>query len=289
MRIIDKLDEMTETARGWLTGGSVGFVPIMSVFGLHEGHRSLIQAAREDSEISIVSLPITPLPLDTYTNQAHYPHDLTRDLQFLRNTGVDAVFILHPEDLYPAEFSTSVSLTGPLTKRLEGMQSSIAIREFTTLMTKLFLLVRPDVAYFGQKDAQQAALLRQLVRDLNVDVRLSILPTVRESSGLAMSSRNLKLSRTERQAAAMLYQALLLGKSLIEGGEYRASSIENAITHCIASEPLISLKYVAICDPDTFIAVEDITPGTLLAIGAFVGNVLLADNITWTSKGHWQT
>jgi pantoate--beta-alanine ligase len=289
MRIIEQLDEMTETARGWLTGGTVGFVPILSVFGLHDGHKTLVQAARESCEISIVSIPATPFPFVRNVPPSQYPRDLSRDLHFLSNTGVDAVFISHIQDLYPSEFSTYVNLTGPLAKRLEEMKGAIAVREFATLMTKLLLLVRPDVAYFGQKDAQQIAVIRQVVRDLNIDVRLSILPTVRESNGLAMSSRNLKLSWTERQAATIIYQSLLRSKAQIEKGERRARVIEQAIEECIITEPLVSLRYIAICHPDTFIPVSEIHPGTLLAIGAQVGNIHLADNILWARDGQWHT
>ncbi len=283
MRIIDNLDEMTETARGWLTGGAVGFVSIMS--DLHEGHRTLIQAAREACEISVVSILENSLQLDASEAGAQ-PRDLLHDLHLLGSIGVDIVFTPRIEDMYPPDFAIYVTPIGPLEQRLRQIRG-ISVRRFATTMMKLFQLIRPDIAYFGLKDACKVAVIRQLVRDLNIDVNLSMLPTAREKNGLAISSRNAKLSPTERQAASVLYRALLAGKALIEQGERRPFMIERAITELVATVPAVTLEYVMICQCDTLAEVQVIVPGTLLSVGAQVGGIQLADNIMWTSDGLW--
>jgi pantoate--beta-alanine ligase len=285
MRIIDRLDEMTETARGWLSGGSVGFVPIIS--SLHEGHRALVQAARAECEITVVSIILLPLKMNTGNSGTIYPRDLSRDLQFLSNMGVDIVFVPPPEELYPQQLATYVALSGPLAQRLEQRSDAATIREFATVMTKLFLLVRPDIAFVGQKDAQQVAVMRQTVHDLNIDVNLRVLPTVRESSGLALSSRNLRLSWTERQIASVLYQALLTGKALIEKGEMRADVIKEAISKHAAAEPLVQIQAITIAQQDTLAETVQIVPGTIIIIEAQISDVYLTDNILWNSNGQW--
>jgi pantoate--beta-alanine ligase len=285
MRIIDRLDEMTETARGWLSGGSVGFVPIIS--SLHEGHRALVQAARAECEISVVSIILLPLKMNTGNSGTVYPRDLSRDLQFLSNMGIDVVFVPPPQELYPQQLATYVALSGPLAQRLEQRSDADTIREFATVMAKLFLLVRPDIAFVGQKDAQQVAIIRQIVHDLNIDVNLRVLSTVRESSGLALSSRNLRLSWTERQVASVLYQALLTGRALVEKGEQRAEVIKDAITRHATTEPLVQVQAITITRPDTLAELAQVAPGTIIVIEAQIGDVYLTDNILWDSNGQW--
>ena len=285
MRIIDRLDEMTETARGWLSGGSVGFVPIIS--SLHEGHRALVQAARAECEITVISIILVPLRMNTDSTGNSYPRNLSRDLQFLSNMGVDVVFIPQPDELYPQQLSTYVMLSGSLAQYVEQRSDASTIREFATVMTKFLLLVRPDITFVGQKDAQQVAIMRQIVRDLNIDVSLRVLPTVRESSGLALSSRNLRLSWTERQVGSVLYQALLTGRALIEKGEARAEVIKEAIARHVATEPLVQVLGITIAQPDTLAELAQIVPGTIFVIEAKIGNVYLTDNILWNSSGQW--
>lgn len=285
MRIIHTLDEMTETARGWLAGGSVGFVPTMGY--LHQGHLSLVEAARTECEISVVSIFVNPLQFSSREEFAQYPRDLTRDIQLLRTAQVDVVFAPREEDFYPPDFSTLVTLSGPLAERLEGTNNREYMRGMATAITKLLQLVRPDVAYFGQKDIQQFTVVRRLVRDLNIDVHLRSMPTVRESDGLAFSSRNHRLLPNERKAASALYRALLHGKTLIEGGELNPSVIEQAMAAIITAEPSISLSYVAVWHPDTFEPLQQIVPGTMLAIAASFGGIRLVDNIIWSGDDHW--
>jgi pantoate--beta-alanine ligase len=286
MRIIHNLDEMTETARGWLAGGSVGFVPTMGY--LHEGHLSLIRAAQQECEISIAGIFVNPLQFERSEDLARYPHDPERDLQLLSTAGVDVVFIPRAEDIYPSDFSTFVVPSAPLTGRPKGVNAQVYIRGVATVMTKLFQLVRPDLAYFGQKDAHQVAVVRRLVRDLNIDIGLRILPTVRESDGLAMSSRNHLLLPAERQAANILYRALMAGKALIDGGERHSSVIEKAMRDMVATELLASLDYTAVCHPDTLSELQEVMPRTLLTIGVRVGGTFFVDNFVWLSDRHWQ-
>ncbi|MFL5628196.1 MAG: pantoate--beta-alanine ligase [Ktedonobacteraceae bacterium] len=285
MRIIHNLGEMTETARGWLAGGSVGFVPTMGF--LHAGHMSLVQAAKQDCEISVVSIFVNPIQFDAQEDLVRYPRDLERDLRLLDDINIDVVFIPRAEDIFPPDFSTYVVPSGPIMKRLESLSSPVYIRGVATVITKLFQLVRPDVAYFGQKDAQKIAIVRKLVQDLNIDVTLRILPTVRESDGLALTSQNYLLSPSERQAVQGLYRALLAAKSLVEQGERRPHVVSQAMTDIINGEPLLTLNYAVVCHPDTFNPINVIQPGTVLALAASVGSIRLVDNITWLENGQW--
>lgn len=284
MRIIKSLGEMNETARGWLSGGAVGFVPTMGY--LNDGHVSLIRAAQE-CEITVVSIFVNPLQFAPPDSTDDYPRDVPRDLRLLSAENVDVVFIPSVEDLFPSGFITNVLLDGDIDERLEGTICPGYIGGVATIMTKLFQLVRPDVAYFGRKNAQQVGVVRQLVRDLNIDITLRVLPIVRESDGLALSSRNHLLSPAERQAARVLYRALLAGKALIDGGERRPSAIEQAMATVVTNEQLARLDYAAVCHADTFSEVPAVAPRTLLALAARVGSVRLIDNFLCTEDGQW--
>ena len=285
MRIIHSLDQMTQTARGWLTDGAVGFVPTMGY--LHEGHITLVQAARQECAITVASIFVNPMQFDQSEEFTHYPRDPARDLQLLRNANVDIVFIPRTEDMFPPDFSTYITPAGPIAERLESLRSPGYIRGVATAGTKLLQLVRPDKAYFGRKNAHQVVIVRKLVRDLNLDVSLRILPTVRESDGLAMSSRTHTFSPAERQAARIVYSALLAGKTLIEQGERRSQVIEKAMADLVASEPLVRLDYAVVCHPDTFLALDELTPPAMLALAAHLGTIDLIDNIVWAGNGQW--
>jgi len=287
MRIIHNLDEMTETARGWLAGGSVGFVPTMG--SLHQGHISLVQAAHQECEISVASIFVNPLQFEESDDLLSYLRDLSRDLQLLSTTNIDVVFIPRTEDIYPAGFSTFVMPTSPLwaVQPAKGTGSRIYARGVATIITKLFQLVRPDIAYFARKNAQQIAIVRQVVRDLNIDVGLRILPTVRESDGLALGSRNHFLTQPERQAASVLYRALLAGKALVDGNVRNCAEIEKAMMDLVVTEPLVNLDYVKVCHSDTLSSVDTIVPGTMLMIAAYIGKVHFIDNIIWRGGTNW--
>lgn len=284
MRIIQQVDEITETARGWLSGGTVGFVPTMG--RLHEGSLLLVRTAHQECEISVVSIFANPKQLGWDEDLG--PVCLDEDLELLKATGVDVVFIPREEDIYPPYFSTYVIPSGPLAERLEGASSPGHFRGIATSITKLLMLIRPDRVYFGQKDAQQVAIIRKLVRDFNIDVSLRVLATVRNSNGLPLSSRNSRLSPTEQRAALVLYHSLLAGKALVDQQEYRSEVIEGAIVEFVSAEPLISLEYVAICEPETFQDLPEVRPGTLLTIAAHVGTTRLVDNIFLREDGTWQ-
>lgn len=291
MRIIHDLDEMTETARGWLIAGTVGIVPTAGP--IHTGHVTLIRSSLQTCELSVVSILANPAQFGINEDQPHYAYNLTEDLQLLDRERVDVVFIPRPEDFYPTDFSTVVIPSGPVAERLEGALRPNYARGIATAMMKLFQLVRPDVVFLGQKHAQQVALIRKLVRDLNIDVSLRVLPIVRERDGLAISAQNQLLSPAERQAATILYQALLAGKAMIEKGERHPAVIEKAIAKLIATEPLVKLDYVAISDPETFehmgkkmaVNLSDL----LIMVAAQVGNTYQIDNILWKREGYWLT
>lgn len=288
MRIIYDLDEMTETARGWLAGGTVGFVPTMGY--LHHGHLSLMQAAHQECEISVASIFVNPIQFEENEELIRYPRDLTRDLQLLSNARTDVVFIPRVEDLYPPDFSTYVTPSNaPWAMQLaKGSGSLTYNRGVATVITKLFHLVRPDVAYLGQKNAPQVAIIRQLVRDLNIDVELRVLPTVRESDGLALGSRNRFFTAAERKAASVIYSALLAGKALIDTNVRNTAVIEKAMIDLLVTEPLVILDYVKVCHPDTLIDLDNVAPGTMLLVAAHIGKIHLIDNIIWFGGMNWK-
>lgn len=281
MRIIHNLDEMIETARGWLSGGSVGFIPTMGY--LHAGHVSLIQAARQECEITVVSIFVNPLQFGPGENPGDYPRNFARDIQLLEQEQVDVLFAPRPDEMYPPDFATYVHCTAPVAQRLEGAVRPEHVQGYATIITKLLQIIRPDIAYFGQKNAQHVALVRQVVLDLNIDVQLCVLPALRQSDGLALSSRNHLLTAKERRAAPLLYKALLAGKALLDQGERQLSKIEQAMSAVLATSPLLRLDYATACDPDTFTHPGNILPGLLtdllLVVAVRVGRTFLVDNL----------
>ena len=285
MRIIESLKEMTETARGWLAGGSVGFVLVKGE--LHEGHMQLIQEAQKACEISVVGLLGCCWPFATPEQRAHYQHTIQTQLQILGRYQQLVVFIPRFEEMYPARFQTLLMPSGSPIDQLSDSEKDYN-RSFVTLTVKLFHLVRPDVVYFGQKDALQIAILRQVIRDLNIDVHLRMMPTARASDGLALSSRNRLLSVVERQAATSIYAALQAGKALIMQGERRSSVIGQTMLHILQRNPLILPEHAGVYTPDTFLPVVDVTPGSILSITVNIGTVRLLDTITWLENGQWR-
>lgn len=284
MRIIHSLDEMTETARGWLAGGPVGFVPTSG--NLHAGQLSLIQTSQRECEMTVVSI-FTGREDQAYQG-AGLIYDLTRDVQFLESAQVDVVFMPRPQDIYPPAFATYVMASGPVVEHLECEQGRDHARYVATTFTRLLLLVRPDIAYFGQKSAQLIVLVRSLIHDLCIDTSLRVLPMVREGDGLALSSRNALLTPVQRQDASLLYRALLRAKTLVDQGERSASVLQRAMAETIATSPRLRLDYAAVCDASTFASLERLpAAGFLLAVAVYVDSVRLIDNIQWTSDGYW--
>lgn len=285
MRIIHSLDEMTETARGWLAGGPVGFVPTSG--NLHAGQLSLIQTSQRECEITVVSI-FTDREKQAYQGVG-LMYDLTRDVQFLESAQVDIVFIPRPQDIYPPAFATYVMASGPVVEHLECELARDHARYVATTFTRLLLLVRPDIAYFGQKSAQLIVLVRSLIHDLCIDTSLRVLPMVRAGDGLALSSRNALLTPAQRQDAPLLYRALLRARALIDQGERSASVLQRTMAEMIATSPRLRLDYAALCDASTFASLERLptAAGFLLVVAAYMDSVRLIDNIQWTSDGYW--
>ena len=285
MRIIDNLAEMSETARGWLLGGTVGCVVVMG--DVHSGYDALINVARACSEVCVVCV----LQDDRSFQEVNSPcslHGPGLDLELLRRSGTDVVFVPHRQDLFPAGFSTYVAPAIPWL----GEQQDALGREFATIMLKLCNLIHPDIFYFGQKDARYIALLKQLTRDFNLDVEVGILPTAREENGLAIANHHALLveegaSDESYEAACLLYEALLLGKSLIEQGERCAQAIKEAMRQHLASSACILRQEVFIGHAETLCTLQEIVPNTLLEVRVLVGSIALADNIVWRSDGDW--
>jgi pantoate--beta-alanine ligase len=291
MRIIYDLDEMTETARGWLAGGSVGLVHVNN--NLHAGHLALVRSSLQECQLSVVCMFDNTIQSESDETLTRIPLRLAANLQLLDQEHVDVVFIPRLHDFYLPGYSTHVVPFGPLAERLEGAIQPEYVRNVATSMTKLFQLVRPDRVYLGQKKAQQTALIRKLVSDLNIDLNIRVLPIVRESDGLAVSNHVGLLSQAERRAAPLIYRALLAGKSMLETGEHDTSVIKNVVADLIATEPLLKLDYVAICDPNTFEEMGENLganlPDLLLAVSVSVGVTRLIDNLLMNGSGFWLT
>lgn len=246
--------------------------------GLHEGHLSLVDRARAAAEWVVLSVFVNPLQFGPAEDYVGYPRDLERDRELAGARGADLVFAPTPEEMLPAPPLTRVTMR-EVTEGWEGAARPGHFDGVLTIVAKLFHIVQPDVAVFGQKDAQQAAAVRQMVADLDFPVEILVVPTVREEGGLACSSRNAYLSTDERRRANGLYSALLRARSLAEGGETDPRRIEAAICDALAKEPQIELEYAAVLDPDRFRPIERLDGPAIAAIAARVGRTRLIDNI----------
>ena len=245
---------------------------------LHEGHLSLIRAARTQSDVVAVSLFVNPLQFGPNEDLAKYPRTFERDCQLLEAEKVDLLFAPSNDDMYPPGATTFVTVEG-LSEKLCGRSRPGHFRGVTTVVAKLFHIVEPDLAFFGQKDAAQVAIIRRMVRDLNFPVRIMVCPIVREKDGLAMSSRNAYLDPQQRKQALVLYRALMRVQTLADTGERSAAQLIEAGKQVMADEPGARLDYFEIVNPDTLEAVDDISRGALVAVAAFVGNTRLIDNV----------
>lgn len=287
MRILTTLDELRQARDEWARGGDIGLLPTMGY--LHAGHLSLARAARAENEVVVASIFVNPTQFGPNEDLARYPRDLPRDTDLLASAGVDAIFAPTPETMYPAGFSTWVEPSGPLTEHLEAARRPGHFRGVATIVTKLLLVVGPTRAYFGQKDAQQVAVVRRMIADLNLPVELRVGPTIREHDGLAMSSRNVYLSPEQRAAATALYRALQAGRAASDGAEATADGVRQAMRSVIDAEPLITLDYAEVCDPDTCAPLDTPRAPALLAIAARLGATRLIDNMLLRSDGSWET
>jgi pantoate--beta-alanine ligase len=263
-------------------GKRIGFVPTMGA--LHQGHLSLVHTARSQTNFVVVSVFVNPLQFGPNEDFEKYPRTFERDRDLLAAEGVALLFAPENDAMYPPDASTFVEVSG-ITATLEGERRPGHFRGVTTVVAKLFNVVTPDVAVFGQKDAQQAAVIRKMVRDLNMDVHISVAPIVRELDGLALSSRNRYLDPQQRKSATVLCRAITRMQTLADQGEHRADALIAAGKEVLAEEPSVRLDYLAIVDPDTFDSVNDVSHGALALIAAYVGKTRLIDNMRLSSSG----
>jgi pantoate--beta-alanine ligase len=254
----------------------VGLVPTMGY--LHEGHLSLVRRARAECAAVTVSIFVNPTQFGPSEDLATYPRDLDRDLRLLADEGADLVWLPTPEVMYREGYQTWVTVE-EVTQGLEGECRPGHFRGVATVVTKLFTAVQPQRAYFGQKDAQQFAVIRQLTRDLNFPLEIVVCPTVREPDGLAMSSRNAYLSPEERQAATVLYRALSAARRAFAAGEQDADRLRGIVAELVAAEPLARLQYVSCADPESLRELRAVGHQALLSLAAFVGRTRLIDNV----------
>ncbi len=245
---------------------------------LHEGHLSLIRRAKQQCDAVLVSIFVNPTQFNSGEDFARYPRDLEKDIETLRALNVDGIFAPRDEDMFPAEFDTFVE-PGKLSAPFEGAARPGHFRGVATIVLKLFNLVQPDLAYFGQKDFQQVQVIRRMVDDLGLPVRLVICPIVREANGLALSSRNALLSPEDRQAAAALHRCLSRVDALVQAGEVRSENLLEAMREVVRTESRVTLDYLALVDPLQFEPVERVTAGTVALIAAHLGPVRLIDNL----------
>jgi pantoate--beta-alanine ligase len=256
--------------------GTVGFVPTMGY--LHEGHLALVKQARIENSAVIVSIYVNPTQFGPREDFGAYPRDLNRDLELLKGGGVDIVFVPSDDEMYPPEFSSWVDVE-KVTEQLEGAARPGHFRGVATVVAKLFNIVQPSRAYFGQKDAQQVMVIKRMVADLNMGIGIVVVPTLRESDGLAMSSRNIYLSPKERQAAMILFKALTLARQLRRGGEKDAEEIRRQMTALIQKEPLAQIDYVSIADAETLEELSSIDRPAVASLAVRIGKTRLIDNM----------
>lgn len=257
-------------------GDLIGFVPTMGF--LHEGHLSLLRRARTANDLVVLSIFINPLQFGAGEDFEEYPRDLERDASLAAGAGCDILFAPSARDMYPKDYATFVDVDR-LTSGLCGASRPGHFRGVTTVVNKLFNIVTPDRAYFGQKDAQQAIVIRRMATDLNMNLEIEVLPIVREADGLAMSSRNANLNRHEREAATVLYRSLSLAEKSIAAGERTAGSIKQLIRAAISPEPLAEIDYIAVIDAENLYELDIIENRVLIALAVRFGKTRLIDNI----------
>lgn len=278
MKIVSTIEEVRAQVKEWKKEGqSIGFVPTMGY--LHEGHMSLIDAAGENDKV-VVSIFVNPMQFGPMEDLASYPRDLEHDAKLCEEHGVDLIFHPTPEEMYGDQFYSYVDMD-VLTKELCGLSRPVHFRGVCTVVTKLFNIVTPDRAYFGQKDAQQLAVIKRMVKDLNMPLTITGCPIIREEDGLAKSSRNTYLLPEERKAALVLSRSIFLGKEMVEKGERDCKKILASMTAEIEKEPLAKIDYVKIVDLDTMQQVEKIDRGILAAIAVYIGKTRLIDNFMY--------
>ncbi|MEI7556363.1 pantoate--beta-alanine ligase [Candidatus Chlorohelix sp.] len=279
MELISSITEMARITANWRNADlQVGLAPTMGY--LHEGHLSLTNRAKMENDKVVASIFVNPLQFGPKEDFSRYPRDLEKDLMLLESAGVDAVFHPTSQEMYPENFNASVEVLG-ITDVLEGAQRPGHFKGVTTVVAKLFNIVSPHRAYFGQKDAQQVAVIKKMVRDLNFPLEIIICPTLREADGLAMSSRNVYLNADERKAATVLYHALATAKAAFENGSRQGNALRKIMDAVISSEPLAKTDYVSAANPENLREYDGLIPtgyGVLLSMAVRFGSTRLIDN-----------
>jgi pantoate--beta-alanine ligase len=277
LKIYTSIDEMRSASRAARQSGRrLGLVPTMGA--LHEGHLSLVRAARSSADIVAASIFVNPTQFGPNEDLAKYPRSFERDRDLLQSEGVELLFAPSVEEMYSAGAVTWVTVE-ELSNKLDGRSRPGHFRGVTTIVSKLFHIVEPDVAFFGQKDAAQVAIIRHMVRDLNLPVHITVCPIVREPDGLAMSSRNAYLDPEQRKEALVLQRSLLVVQQLIEQGQSSASNLIVAGRQEFADKPSVRLDYFEIVNPDTLDPIQAIEDHALIAVAAYVGGTRLIDNL----------
>lgn len=275
MQIINNITDLKKIIKEWKSQNlSIGYVPTMGY--LHEGHLSLIKKASKNDKI-IVSIFVNPMQFGVNEDLATYPRDLERDAKLCENEGVAVLFTPSVEQMYPKDFSSYVDMNS-LTDKLCGAKREGHFRGVCTILMKFFHLITPDVAYFGQKDAQQCAVVKHMVEDLNLDLEIEICPIIREKDGLAKSSRNVYLNEAERKAALVLSRAIFLGENLIQKGERESKIILQAMREELQKESLARIDYIELVNPKTMQNLERIEDSALGALAVYIGKTRLIDN-----------
>jgi len=276
MEVIESISKMKNLVKDWKRQGlSIGFVPTMGY--LHEGHLALVRRVKELSDKVVVSIFVNPIQFAPGEDYQRYPRDLERDKALLEKEGVDVLFSPKAQEMYPPGFQTYVEVK-ELSSGLCGRYRAGHFVGVATVVLKLFNIVQPDIAVFGEKDYQQLKVIQRMVQDLNLDVKIISHPTVREEDGLAMSSRNTYLSPEERKSAIALYKALNLAEELINQGERRVATLKDKLKEFIESYPYTKVQYIEFVHPETLKEVERVDEPTLLALAVFVGKARLIDN-----------
>jgi pantoate--beta-alanine ligase len=279
MKVVTTIDEVRQHVKSWRQNGeSIGLVPTMGY--LHEGHQSLMAAAKKDNQKVIVTIFVNPIQFGPNEDLASYPRDLERDKNACQQMGVDLIFCPLANEMYDANFSSYVNVDG-LTDALCGKKRPGHFKGVCTVVTKLFNITQPDRAYFGQKDAQQLAVIKRMVKDLNIDIDIIGCPIVREGDGLAKSSRNSYLSESERAAAVCLFQSIECAKQMIQAGEKSVASILTAMQKMINAQPLAKIDYIEFVDFATLTAVDSLNQDSLCALAVYIGKTRLIDNFIY--------
>lgn len=278
MKIIDNISRMSTFVKMMKKEGkSIGLVPTMGC--LHDGHLSLVRTAKKHTDVVVMSIFINPIQFGAGEDFEKYPRDFKRDEELARTAVVDVIFYPSVKEMYPQDYATYINVEG-LTGVLCGASRPGHFRGVTTVVAKLFGIVRPDMAYFGQKDAQQALVIKKMVEDLDMDIDIKILPIVREKDGLAMSSRNIYLSQEERACAPVLYQSLKKAELLVNQGERDPKKIIKAMEEMIRPKASARIDYISIVDTEKLKDVKVVSGEALIALAVFIGKTRLIDNIT---------